>query len=259
MQSMVLSMLNDPIKRKVRHQFNRAALTYDFSCSVQHAICLQAMQLLTNYQRVFNSIADFGCGTGESTDFLIKKLAFTHCYAIDFAEQLILVAKSKLAHINNIEWVHSDFELPITFNQPLDLIVCNMALHWSSDVLNTLRLWQTYLIQQGLLLFSVPMAGNFPELKASIKPNFLTDQEMTECLKSTGLSLVAKNFSRFGIKFANQFDALKALKATGANCNKITNVGANGLKPLKTEHIFINSTINQLTYELGIYLVRNAV
>ena len=247
----------DPIKNRARNQFNRAALTYDLSCSVQNTVCLQAIQVLLNHQKVFDNIADFGCGTGESTNGLMKHLKCKRCYAVDFAEKLLTVARNKLSYIDKIEWIHCDFDQPIKISKPLDLIFCNMGLQWSSDVVKTLHLWQGYLKYQGLLLFSVPMAGNFPELKETIKPDFLTDREMTDALESNGLNLIEKKFERIEVQFTNQFGSLKALKATGTNYNKTNTSPTQGLKPLKPDHIFINSNVSQLTYEIGIYLVRN--
>lgn len=251
-------MVIDPVKNRVRSQFNRAALTYDLSCSVQDAICLQAIQILLKHQNVFDNIADFGCGTGQSTNGLLRYLDCKHCYAVDFAEQLLAVARNKFSYIDKIGWIYCDFDQPIKFAKPLDLIFCNMGLQWSSDVVKTLHLWQRYLKHQGLLLFSVPMAGNFPELKENIKPDFLTDREMTDALESNGLYLIAKKFERIEVQFTNQLSALKALKATGTNYNKTTTSPKHGLKSLKTDHFFINSNVSQLTYEIGIYLSRKA-
>ena len=250
-------MVIDPIKHRARNQFNRAALTYDLNCSVQNTVCLQAIQVLLNHQKVFDNIADFGCGTGESTNGLMKHLECKRCYAVDFAEKLLTVAKNKLSYIDKIEWIHCDFDQPIKIAKPLDLIFCNMGLQWSSDVVKTLHLWQGYLKHHGLLLFSVPRADNFPELKEAIKPDFLNDKEIADVLKANGYYLITQRFKRFEVQFTHQLEALKALKATGTNYNKTTIHPIQGLKPLKTDHIFINSNVSQLTYEIGIYLVRS--
>ncbi len=249
-------MVTENIKRRVRNQFNRAALTYDLYCSVQNTVCLEAIHVLLKHQKVFGHVADFACGTGESTSFLIKHLECSSCYALDFAEELLAVARNKLLCIDNIEWIHHDFEQPIKINKPIELIFCNMGLQWSCNVPKTLHLWQSYLKHQGWILFSVPIAGNFPELKETIKPNLLTDGEMTHLLESIGLSLITKHFKHLEVKYADQLEILRALKATGTNYNKTLTLPIRGLKSIKAKEFFVNKKVSQLTYEIGIYLVR---
>jgi malonyl-CoA O-methyltransferase len=249
--------MNDPIKRKIRNQFNRAALTYDSNCSIQNPICLEAIQILLNHSNNFDAIADFACGTGESTLNLTKHINFKQCYAIDFAEQLLAVAQDKLSHCHPVMCIQADYEQPIYFSKPLDLIFCNMGLQWSCDIAKTLKLWQRYLSNQGLIVFSIPMAGNFPELKETMKPKFLSDNEVTDSLKAIGLHCISKKIERIEVQFSDPMAALKVLKATGTNQNRSISSSAQGLKKLQISEIFINSQVSQLTYEIGIYLVRS--
>ena len=246
----------DQIKNKVRDKFNRAALTYDQSCSVQNAICLQAIYLLLNYQRIFDNIVDFGCGAGESTRHLMKHLNFNYCYAVDLAERPLAVARSKLSYASKINWIHSDFDQPIRITKPLELIFCNMGLQWSNDIPRAIHLWQNYLNNQGLLLFSIPITGNFPELKEAFKPSLLNHKEIAYILKADGWHLVTQEFKSVEVQFNNQIEALKALKATGVNYNKTITHQRQGLTPLKLDRIFTNPSVNQLTYKIGIYLAR---
>jgi malonyl-CoA O-methyltransferase len=249
--------MSDPIKRKVRNQFNRAALTYDSHCSLQNAIGFEAIHMLLNFKNNFDTIADFACGTGESTSSLTKHINFKHCYAVDFAEQLLAVAKGKFSNFNTIEWVNCDYDEAINFSKPLDLIFCNMGLQWSCDISKTLKLWQSYLKHHGLVLFSIPIAGNFPELRQTIKPEFLTDNEVTDILETNGLYEISKKIARFEMQFSNPIDAIKSLKATGTNFNKRVPSLNQGLKKLQIDDVFINSQVSQLTYEIGTYLVRS--
>jgi malonyl-CoA O-methyltransferase len=247
-------MTIDQTKKQIRNKFNRAAATYDNYCMTQRAVNNHAMQLLLNYQRVFNTIADFACGTGESTNCLMQHLKFKHCYAVDLAEKLIAVARNKNPNLKNIDWIHSDFDQPLNITQPLDLIFCNMGLQWSCDFHQTMHRWQNYLEKHGLILFSVPMPGNFPELKEAVKPIFLSDCEIIDGLKTNGLRLVTKVFKSFEESFTSQLEVLKSLKATGTNHNKKISQPNHGLKHLNTNDIFINPHVKKITYKIGIYL-----
>ncbi len=249
-------MMIDPIKQRIRNTFNRSALTYDQYCAVQNTICRQSIQLLLNHQKVFDSIADFGCGTGESTRLLVKYVDFNHCYAMDFAERLLAIAQKKLSHISKIDWIQSDFDHAIKIPKPLELIFCNMGLQWSSDISKTIKLWHQYLNDHGLIVFSIPLAENFPELKKSFTPIFLNHNAVVDILKINGWHVVTQEFKYITVQFNNQFEALKALKATGANYNKSTHYEMQGLSPIKLDQIFVSPNLNQLTYEIGIYLAR---
>jgi len=237
-------------------QFNRAATTYDQHCSVQQMIGEQALKLLIPYQQSFNHIADFGCGTGLSLQLLIKYLSFNHCQAIDFAESLLTMAKTKIPATKSIEWIQADFDQWIPKLKPCQLIFSNMALQWSSNIIKTIHLLQSYLSHQGVLLFTIPLANNFPELKAEYKPKFLDHQQVITLLIDSDWQLVTTHQQSMVIPFSNQLEALKALKATGTNCSENHIPVPKGLRRIKPEQFFIVPFLNQLTYHLGIYLVR---
>lgn len=248
-------MSSSQIKNRVRNQFNRASLTYDRNCSVQNAICLQAIYMLLEYRSIFNNIADLACGTGESTYLLTKNLDYKYCYGVDFAEALLAVASNKLSHLKRVKWMHRDYEQPIEFVKPLDLIFCNMGLQWSDDLNKTLSLWKTYLVDEGVLLLTMPMANNFPELRRKVRAKLLTDSEITDILELNELNMIQKTTKTFVVNFTSQIAALKSLKATGANYNKSIPDPCQGLKSLKIDEVFIDSKVNHLTYEIGIYLL----
>lgn len=251
--------MNNEIKGKIRNNFNRAASTYDQHCSVQNTICQHSIRLLLKHRIVFNNIADFGCGTGESTFHLMKYIKFNRCYATDFAEQLLAVAQSKFPDDVKINWIHGDFDQHIKINTPLELIFCNMGLQWSVDVSKAINLWHQYLKNNGLLLFSIPMAGNFPELRANCKPTFLTHLEIIDILSINNWQLVDFEFKHLKIKFKNSFETLNSLKAVGANYSKTMHQIVQGLSTINYKQIFLNPNLNQLTYEIGIYLAKKKI
>ncbi|OGV26051.1 MAG: hypothetical protein A3F18_08800 [Legionellales bacterium RIFCSPHIGHO2_12_FULL_37_14] len=249
--------MNSSIKNKIRTKFNRAAKTYDLHCIIQNAICQRSIQLLLSHQNSFKHVADFACGTGESTLYLQQHINFKKCYAVDFAEQLLTVAQNKVTNINHIDWIHSDFEHPLHVPHKLDLIFCNMGLQWSNDFSTTLCLWQQYLDKNGLLLFSIPIAGNFPEIKKNCKPTLLDHQQIINWLSENHWQHVTNEVDFFEKEFKSPIEALKSLKATGANYCKNNIRQASGLSPINLNEIFLCLNNHKLTYKIGIYLVRN--
>lgn len=246
-------MLNHDIKTKTRNHFNKAASTYDEYCDVQNEICNHLINQLYKYQTQFNHIADFACGTGESTKKLIDSVKYKKCYGMDFSENLLLLAQHKLED-RKIVFIQGDFEERI-LDLNLDLIFCNMGLQWCESLFNTIKLWHDYLIQQGILLFSIPIEGNFPEMQPAHKLLLPTHNEIIKTLKAAEFELMDYDIKTISFLFPNQLSLLKSLKNVGANYNKSTNANL-GLQKIKPQHIFTTTTNRKLTYRIGIYLAR---
>ncbi len=247
--------MTNQIKKKTCQHFNKAAATYDAHCSVQNQICAHSLQCLRKFGSDFHYIADFACGTGESTLQLIQHLTFHQCYALDFAKQLLTVAHNKLVEYEYIEIIEADFEQPLLMMNNLDLIFCNMGLQWSNDIAKTLNLWHSYLDDNGLLLFSMPTSNNFKELVPEYKPKFMTHQKIVSLLSKQKWGLLLTDMTEIVQPFDHPLDALRSLKATGTNSNKGIYKRL-GLSPMKLEQVFIDPTDAKLTYQIGIYLAR---
>ena len=71
--------MNTKLKVKLQTNFNKAAPSYDQNCTIQNEICKQSIELLLLYENHFNYIADFACGTGESTKQLIQSVNYQQC------------------------------------------------------------------------------------------------------------------------------------------------------------------------------------
>jgi len=246
---------NQLMKEKIRNNFDKACQTYDTHCDIQNNICENSIELLLKYNRNFFSIGDFACGTGESTLKLINSVHYHSCYAVDFSEKLLSVAKSKLP--NHVRFFLADFDHKILFGDQLDLIFCNMGLQWSFDLLNTLKLFHEYLYKNGLIIFSMPIYPNFPEIHEQYKLKTHDHAEIIKMLNLANFKLI--NYKRTDIteKFNSTIEALKPLKYTGVNCGNIfKNFNRKGLSKRFLNNIFTENNLFTLTYNIGIYLAK---
>lgn len=242
------------LKEKIRFNFNKAANTYDQYCHVQNEICQQAIMLLLKHKVHFDCIADFASGTGESTNKLLKSIDYKKCYTIDFAENLLTIAKEKLPN-KNIDFICADLE-ELIFKKPcLDLIFCNMGLQWVEDLSNPITLFYKYLKPKGLLIFSLPIDNNFPEMKSLFKISFCANNSIIKILKDKKFTLVNSMIKTVSVSFKTQYDLLKSLKYLGTNYNKSSNQ-QQGLRKIKFNEIFVNPKNTELTYVVGIYMAR---
>ena len=245
--------MNPDLKEKIKSNFDNAFQSYDMHCDAQNAIGKKALDLLLQYKRQFGVIADFACGTGESTQCLLKKVQYEMCVGIDFSSKLLKQAKRKQPSC--IQYIHADFDNPILRTSCLDLIFCNMGLQWSFDLSRTLKLLNSYLKDEGLILLTLPAGNNFPEIKPEYKPALPSHTTIKKALKLAGFSILDHMHCHYKTMFNSTLDALRSIKHIGAN-TIITrqNVAKTGLSKSILEHVFYDQEHPSLTYEIEIYL-----
>lgn len=248
--------MNHNIKEKIRAKFDKAASTYDQNCTIQNEVCEQSIELLVRHQNHFKNIADFACGTGESTKRLIQQVSYSHCYAIDFASKLLSIAKKKLSQEHKVDFVHGDMDDLLLGASCLDLVFCNMGLQWSENLFSTIKLFHQYLIPGGILVFSMPVEGNFPEIKTTFKFYLPRHKTIIQTLIKEKFALLEYDIKKITVRFSKQFELLKSLKSIGANYNKLDYQYKQGLSKIKIRDFFSNPENTCLTYKIGIYLAR---
>ena len=243
------------IKHIIEKKFSRAASTYDKHCHIQNSISQQALTLLTSYQHKFTTIADFACGTGESTQQLIKSVQFNHCHAIDLSQPLLGAAHHKLQNVANVSLLPGDYDSALFPNNSLDLIFCNMGLQWAADLHRPLNHFYNYLRPDGWLLFTLPIAGNFPEIYNQHKPIHTNNASIIQLIKNQAWQFKQSTITHYCEQFSSQLAALQSLKAVGANFNAQQVNQPKGLSRIALDKIFTTPAAS-LTYKIGTYLIR---
>lgn len=243
------------IKERIIASFNKACHTYDRFCSVQIEIATDAVFMLKKYRSSFRTVAELACGTGESTKILLNQIDYQACYASDMAEELLVKAKNKLSCFNCCDISKQDF-YSVKFPESCDLIFCNMGLQWSTHMLETLKHWRSLVNHRGYVLFSVPLADNFPEIKSAYKPVFDKSDNIQNKLTLSDWEMIEVKYKTIELIFLSPIEVLRYLKATGVNYNKrVANKPMVSLSPT-LKNIFYNKNNNKLTFEIGIYLAR---
>ncbi len=74
----------------------------------------------------FSNVIELGCGTGKNTEWLAQRA--DHIIAVDFSEEMLNVAKNKIAS-GNIDFTIADITKPWLFaGKKVDLITCSLIL-----------------------------------------------------------------------------------------------------------------------------------
>lgn len=187
-------------------------------------------------------VLDLGDRTGQIARQLQERWPKVRIVALTFADAL-----ARLGCYRSLPWrrrpwnmVGEGTRLPFARSQ-FDLVISNMALHWTSDVALTLREIRRVLAPDRLLLFTVPGAETLWELHACLAqldqehygrvwtrgPELFTLQNLGDLLQSSGFVLPVVDRDLVSLSFPDIPWLLQQLKAMGAGNHQ--RVRPNGL------------------------------
>ncbi len=124
---------------------------------------LPILETIRQYDMFLESIrhvADLGCGTGEDVHWWATLENYNdppepynfNCFAVDNnADRLAQVPTLK-----NIHKIHDIYDRPHLFPVSIDLMWAHDSLQYSINPLETLRMWNSYMTVNGMLLLTVP-------------------------------------------------------------------------------------------------------
>ncbi|MFA6614290.1 MAG: class I SAM-dependent methyltransferase [Endomicrobiia bacterium] len=74
------------------------------------------------------NVLDLGCGTGNLSKRILDKYTNANIVCVDISQNMINIARQKLADYKNVEFVVGDIE-EIEFKDKYDLVVSSLVLH----------------------------------------------------------------------------------------------------------------------------------
>lgn len=228
----------------IQKRFNKAHNSYDQHCQIQNSAC---EHLISQLPKQYQQIADFGCGTGESTKQLATHFPNATITGYDACDQLLTTAKNKLS---NTSFFKKNFDETITLAINTDCIFSNMALQWAKNLEATLSYYKK---RKLTLAFSLTIEGNFPELIDHSKPKFLAFESIQNIIQRHFSECIYASKKSYTLTFNSYLNALRHIKAIGANCAPSHH---QGLKRINPRNFFI-STQPTLTYQIGYFIARN--
>ncbi|WP_410983728.1 malonyl-ACP O-methyltransferase BioC [Bacillus cereus] len=220
-------MINKTLLRK---RFNGAAVSYDQYASVQKKMAQQLLSIMKKHYHKTSSIRilELGCGTGYLTEQLAVSFPNAEIIAIDFAESMIAVAKTR-NHVESVTFRCEDIE-HLTLSESFDVIISSATFQWLNDLQITLKNLYRYLFEGGLLLFSTFGEQTFQELhtafqsakeekniqsSSSVGQRFLMREQLQDvCESITGDVHVSETC--YIEKFATVREFLQSIRKVGA-------------------------------------------
>ena len=159
-------MINKTLLQK---RFNVAAVSYDQYANVQKKMAHSLLSVLNRRYSETSSIRilELGCGTGYVTEKLSNLFPKAHITAIDFAESMITVAKTR-PNVKNVTFHCEDIER-LRLEESYDVIISNATFQWLNDLKQVIRNLFHHLSTDGILLFSTFGQDTFQELHNSFR------------------------------------------------------------------------------------------
>ena len=154
-----------------------------------HEHSLQVLNLLAEHDSFIESIstvADMGCGSGldiewwasrETRDDAPVELNL-QCYAVDKTDQHLQPTKQ-----SNIVFIKNDFERRV-LPKTVDVIWCHDAFQYALNPVNTLKLFNEQMNENGLLYIGIPLHNNM------VNNRWSAESRSYEYFPHTFLSLV---------------------------------------------------------------------
>ena len=220
-------------KQRIRRNFTRAAAAYDAAGAVSREICARLLEHLDLMRLAPERILDAGSGTGVAAGMLIRRYPRAHVSAIDLTLPMLRAqprsgkwsgtVRAALGR-GALHPICGDFErLPLR-SGAMDLVVSNLALHWSEQPAAAFAEMLRVLRAGGLLAFTTFGPDTLKELahaSASIGEStpahrFIDMHDLGDLLIRSGFAAPVMEMEYLTLTYARLEDLLHDLRANGA-------------------------------------------
>jgi len=203
-------------RRAARRRFERAAKTYADASRLEGEVAARMLERLDYVKIEPRRILD--AASGPPGRNLGKRYPKAQVIAADFSVGMLRAGKRSLLGKNPLRLGADLQRLPIA-DEAVDLVWCNMALHWLSDPLPAFREFARVLSGEGLLVFSTLGPDTLKELRAAagaarVHP-FIDMHDLGDMLVAAGFSAPVMDMEMIGIDYAGAGRLVDDLKNTG--------------------------------------------
>jgi malonyl-CoA O-methyltransferase len=200
-------------RRAARRRFERAAATYAKASRLESEVAARMLERLDYVKVAPRRILD--AASGPPRRELAKRYRGAHLIALDFALGMLRPQgffRRDLSLCADVE------RLPIA-DQAIDLVWCNMALHWLSDPLTAFREFARVLAAEGLLMFSTLGPDTLKELRgtagAARVHGFVDMHDLGDMLVAAGFSAPVMDMEMIEMVYSREATLLDDLAKSG--------------------------------------------
>jgi malonyl-CoA O-methyltransferase len=211
-------------KAQVRRSFARAAADYDAVAVLQHEIGRRMIERLDVMRISPTVILDLGCGTGQTTELLMRRFPGARVVALDFAMPMLSRARRRGRWLRRPACLCADLDsLPLAAAS-VDLVFANASLQWSASPIDAFRDIARVLRPEGLLLFTTfgpdtlfELREAWREVDSSPRVNSFIDlHDYGDMLGAAGLADPVVDVERMALTYPDVSQLLREIKSLGA-------------------------------------------
>ncbi len=245
------------MKNNIQNSFESGSFYYDDFTEIQSLTGARLMSFFEqNFSKKSNNFTraiDLGCGTGEFSKKVLKKVPINELLLLDFSKNMLKISKKKINKKIKVSNVNFD-----TFNnfENFDLVYSNMSLHWSNNIEVLIKKIFLKLKSNAVFFFSFPNDESFKELKKIYETNnkvynlnLLPVHKNILDLFDIDLCEIKDEEVNFSKAYDTPLHFLKELKLIGAGASK--NLKRNSIFFLKS----IKSKIN-INYKTSLFYIK---
>jgi len=221
-------------ERAARRRFERAARSYAGASRVEAEVGVRMLERLDYVKLAPRRILDAGSGPARDAPALAARYRGAQIVALDYA--LAMLPRPRRWFRRNSLAVCGDLtRLPLA-PQSVELVWCNMALHWVNQPLAAFREFARVLAPEGLLMFSTLGPDTLKELRAAAgaaRVHAFSDMhDLGDLLIAAGYSAPVVDMELVRIGYAagaRLLDDLRASGQTNARADRPRGLAGRGL------------------------------
>jgi len=211
-------------KRKARRSFGRAAADYDAAAVLQHEMGRRMIERLDYIRIEPRVILDIGCGTGLTTEALMRRYPKARVFALDFALPMLERTRRRRHWLRRPRCLCADLDhLPLA-DQSVDLVFSNASLQWSNQPAQAFADIARILRPGGLLMFTSFGPDTLRELRAAWAAvdgeehvhGFIDMHDYGDMLMAAGLADPVMDAERMTLTYADAMQLMREIKLIGA-------------------------------------------
>jgi malonyl-CoA O-methyltransferase len=222
-----------------RRRFERAARSYLGAAKLEAEVGARMLERLDYVKLAPRRILDAGSGPAREARALAARYRGAEIVALDYALPMLPRAGVLQRWLGRAALcVCGDFtRLPLAA-QSVELVWCNMALHWVEDPLAAFREFERVLAPEGLLMFSTLGPDTLKELRAAAGAArvhaFIDMHDLGDMLVAAGLAAPVMDMELLGVDYAAGARLLDDLRRSGqTNARADRSRGLRGRRFLK--------------------------
>ena len=200
--------------RAARRRFERAAASYAAASRLESEVGARMLERLDYVKIAPRRILDAGSGPSREARALLRRYPRAQFLALDFALPML----RRRFFDKRIPVCGDLAQLPLAEGS-VDLVWCNMALHWAADPAAALREFERVLAAAGLLMFSTLGPDTLKELRAAaggarVHP-FIDMHDVGDLLVAAGFAAPVMDMEMIEVQYTQGKDLLSDLRGSG--------------------------------------------